>query len=785
MRRALTIAAFGAIAIALLCSADASAAVDLGFTEATHEPSSIPPGTFHRGDEQTTYSLRLKNTGTTPTVGTTHLSLSFPPGVMPAAAKSTGWVCDLADTICTTSQTVAAGGEYPLLRIVAWILPAAPETIEAGFEASGAGAGSTATAQDILVLGPERQFGPTGTVAGACTAPPVEVAVLSCAEAEEHGAIPLTAAGGHPFAASTSFAIPMKLGVGIGEHALDGNPTSVQNLHDLFTELPPGFIGNPENVHPACTVNDVRETSVTARLCPESAAVGGALVTFSGVGSVTPIYRVVPEAGYAAAFGFLASNNGGPVTIVIRIKLRSNGDYGVSAISPVIPQAVELKALNFATLCGYGVKTVPGSHIPLFAGCRYPGTPGSRSVPFLTNPTDCASGEPITSVIMDSYQARGALDPEGNPLLSDLDWKVGEARSPAIVGCHALTESWVGEGPEPHRPSLSFAPDGTRAASPAAYTAHLHIPQEGLINRGGLATAHPKDTTAALPRGVALNPAAAQGLGACTEAQAGYLGDEFPMPNPMHFSTVSEGCPDDSKLGTVSVTTPLLDKALQGSIYLAAQRKNPFGSDFALYLVIDDEETGIKATLAGKVIPSESEEGRITASFDDNPQVPVEDLDVSFFSGDRASLLNPDVCGSYTTSTSLSPWSAADPAHPLTSEVAVSESPLTIDHPAPGQSACPASKAARPFQPGFSAGASDPTAGAHSPFSLRVDRAARFCGNPERGQTVFRGRDRPGSCAQHLWRRSLGAGSSVLPGPESGGDHHGWGWLGQLGRPGR
>ena len=37
-------------------------------------------------------------------------------------------------------------------------------------------------------------------------------------------------------------------------------------------------------------------------------------------------------------------------------------------------------------------------------------------------------------------------------------------------------------------------------------------------------------------------------------------------------------CPDASRIGEVSLRTPLLPKPAEGSMYLAAQGDNPFGS---------------------------------------------------------------------------------------------------------------------------------------------------------------------------------------------------------------
>ena len=63
---------------------------------------------------------------------------------------------------------------------------------------------------------------------------------------------------------------------------------------------------------------------------------------------------------------------------------------------------------------------------------------------------------------------------------------------------------------------------------------------------------------------------------------------------------------------------------LKGSVYLAKPFDNPFGSLLALYLVVEDEATGIIAKLAGKVKPDPAT-GQLTTTFAENPQLPLED----------------------------------------------------------------------------------------------------------------------------------------------------------------
>jgi hypothetical protein len=701
MKRLAIVTAVVIAASAAIVAPGAGAAVNLSFTEASHQASPIAPGTTNRGDEYLAYSVRLKNTGSTKTSAGATVTVSLPAGVkMSGSVSADGWTCHPAASTCSSSKEVAADAEYPKLTIEAWLFPEATSTIEARFDAYGGGAVGDAVAFDSLTLGPQASFGLASLTAGACSAPPVgEPLVRSCEEAEAQGAAPYTAAGGHPFAASSAFTMATHL-------AADGTAAGVENLRDLLTELPAGFIGNPEVAHPLCTVADVRETTSTRVLCPESDAVGGVgtdLWAFRNNNS--PLYRVVPEAGYVAAFAFKPADLSGDITIVIRVKVRSNGDYGVSAIAPWPPEEKisELLRVRYATLCGYGARTTPGEHVPFFAGCRYPGTAGAFPTPFLTNQTRCSGVEPVTSVIVDSFQKPGAVNAEGRPLLFDPDWKLSETTSPSITGCNHLS----------FEPSFEGRPTSAVADAPSGFDFDLRLPQNGLLEPLGLAEAHLRDSTVVLPQGMVVNPAAATGLAACSSAQVGLI---TPIgAAPIHFSGLPAHCPDAAKLGTVAVDTPLLTKPLNGSVYLARQLDNPFGSLLALYIVVEDPETGVIVKLAGKVTPDPLT-GQLTASFDENPQLPFEALRLHVFEGPRASLRTPSTCGVKSTLAEFTPWSAPESGPPaeLTDSFETSL--------APGGGHCPASAAEEPNAPRFSAGTISPRAGSYSPFVLRLAR---------------------------------------------------------------
>jgi len=125
---------------------------------------------------------------------------------------------------------------------------------------------------------------------------------------------------------------------------------------------------------------------------------------------------------------------------------------------------------------------------------------------------------------------------------------------------------------------------------------------------------------------------------------------------------------DDRYDAPVEVVTPLLEKPLDGVVYLAAQNDNPFKSLLAMYLVVEDEETGITLKLPGQVTPNPAT-GQLTAEFDNNPQTPFESLDLKFRGGGpRSTMATPDVCASYTTKGTSTPWSAPESGPPAETE---------------------------------------------------------------------------------------------------------------------
>jgi hypothetical protein len=105
--------------------------------------------------------------------------------------------------------------------------------------------------------------------------------------------------------------------------------------------------------------------------------------------------------------------------------------------------------------------------------------------------------------------------------------------------------------------------------------------------------------------------------------------------------------------------------------------------------------------------------GQIITSFPDLPQAPFQNFNVHFFGSERGLFVTPDQCGTYQLEAEFVPWNSALPNQS-------SKSSFTIDS-GPNGSPCPDSS--RPFDPRLRAGMPDNTAGAFSPFVLRIDRS--------------------------------------------------------------
>jgi hypothetical protein len=248
-------------------------------------------------------------------------------------------------------------------------------------------------------------------------------------------------------------------------------------------------------------------------------------------------------------------------------------------------------------------------------------------------------------------------------------------------------------------PEVNVEPTGKQADSPTGLDVNIHIPQNE--NANGTSTPPVKSTTVKLPEGMSFSPSFANGLDSCPLAAM-----RLETNDPVE-------CSDASRIGEVTLFTPLLPKALEGSIYLAAQYDNPFGSLFAIYLVLHDtEERGVLVKLAGK-IEADPVSGQITTTFANTPQVPFEDLTLKFRSGSRAPLVNPPFCGTQTVVGQMSSWAQPNNPVDISSTYHITEGANGAPCPVGGILA---------FNPGLVAGTVNNAAGSYSSLGLRLTR---------------------------------------------------------------
>jgi hypothetical protein len=487
---------------------------------------------------------------------------------------------------------------------------------------------------------------------------------------------PATQAGSHPFLASTE----INFNTGTEEGPEPGLFLPEGSFKDVKTLLPAGLVPNPLAT-PRCSVADFYtggDIFSGIGQCDDDTAVGWAKISDAAPGGFsqlfTPVYNLVAPPGKPALFGFHILT----ASIFLSGSVRTGGDYGVTIDIANTSQGLPVTG---TTLNFWGVPADP-AHDPERGKCMSLFGPSgaecpfeSEAKPFLTVPTAC-TGPVATTLFVNSWQDPASFD-EASFLSHD-----GGGTPVGTENCEALE----------FEPSLDVSASPGQAGSPSSLDVHVHLPQNE--DPGENATAHLKKAVVELPEGVTVNAAAANGLAGCSEEEVGINGG------------AAASCPDAAKIGAAEIVTPLLEAPLEGSIYLAKQGANPFGSLLAVYLVA--EADGIVVKLPGKV-ETDPVSGRVTATFDDDPQLPFSDITARFFGGPGGALTAPSACGTYPVSATLTPWSGTPPVTRTDS--------FTVDS-GPEGGPCPNGALA----PRFSAGTADPVAGRYSPLTIDLGR---------------------------------------------------------------
>jgi hypothetical protein len=512
--------------------------------------------------------------------------------------------------------------------------------------------------------------------------------------ANEDGS-PATQAGSHPFQLTTTFNLNTKLEQvwwPFGKrYVTEVFPAALTK--DLHFNLPAGLIGNPTPL-PQCSEYDFsihKPDEEYYNNCPADTAIGVVAVVVSNAASqhtlpeviTVPLFNLVPSHGEPARFGFT------PLTgsVTLDTYVRTGGDYGVVVHVDNITQLVGFMSSQ-VTFWGTpgdsrhdasrGTECLEGD----LAGTTLCSSGGEEHPnPFLILPTSC-SGPLHTSMEADSWADPGQFTPPKEYTFQNI---LGEPFG--MDGCNRLS----------FEPSISVTPDGQAGSTPTGLTVGVHVPQTASLDPTGDAESTVKNTTVTLPAGVGLNPAAADGLSSCGLGEIG-------LENP-----AEQSCPEASKVGTVEIKSPLLPNPLVGAAYLAQQDANPFGSLVALYLVAYDPVSGVRIKVAGEVKP-DPVTGQLVSTFKETPELPFEELSLHFFGGSRAPLGTPALCGGYTTTASIEPWSG-NAAVDSSSEFKITSGPNGSPCANP-----------LPFAPSLTTGSTNIQAGAFTPFTMTMSR---------------------------------------------------------------
>jgi hypothetical protein len=581
-----------------------------------------------------------------------------------ATSTPAGWTCSAhpasalqnARATCTRSDALAAGTSYPTFSVAVGIGPDAPATAVTLATVSGGGMSGSATATDGVVLAPALSFG---------------LASFATSVTDASGD-PYTRAGGHPASARATFAVnKYRQRTPLTPSANKFQP--IERVKTILADVPRGFVGNVRAIGERCpSTQDVLEGT-----CPVESAIGGVTLKFAdgSLGGINDllVYAIEPEFGRPAQFAFSDPLVEGVYTFHAR--LRPDDGYAITMESAPIPAGFPTLLEADVTICGFGANHQLALGHNKFVSCKDPVASDANSAPLVTLPVRCSEQPPTTRLEIDSWATPGVFEAES---FSD----------PPLTECEAPV----------FNPEMDVQPTSVARDSASGLQARLSFPSDGLVDPDGVSEAHLKKTVVELPEGVSVNPSAATGLEACSDAELGLGTDSEP------------DCPDGSKIASVRATTPVLEEGLEGALVLRPPTSTvpESGQMFRMALIVRNRERGILVKLPGTAT-ADPQTGRLVATFDENPELPIGEVEVLVKGGPRGVLAMPQRCGERAIASVLSPWAG---------ETNVSAKPKSFLDAFTVGGDC-----AERFAPSLAAGNSDGAArGVGGTFSFRFSR---------------------------------------------------------------
>jgi hypothetical protein len=518
--------------------------------------------------------------------------------------------------------------------------------------------------------------------AGTCT-----VDTCTYKSVEEHPEQAYTQAGGHPAFGITGFELNSE------PVGLLGARKPIGAVKNVRVDVPPGLAANPEAVGERCPVKTFEEG-----LCPADhprSHVGENQLTVLLPGELTnstitaQVYNLEPAQGLPLEFGI-------EVPGISRSLLLGHVSWH---------REPEIEAHGVATgdfheyfeLIGIP-NSIPvlKSKLIFFGNTEGPG--------FLTLPSECSTTA-TAHLRVESYEGQVSETFTHTPV--------------GVTGCSNM----------PFGPLASVTPgapeEGGTAQSdaPDAAAVHVTLPQNRFATK--IDTADPREITVRLPEGMTLNPAGAQGLATCSDAQFG-IAPTRPGERPAVLPAEGGGaapvsCPPASQIGTFAIETPDLPPgSLTGSVYVGAplgpnlepgDAGPESGLQYRIFLDASSPRYGVDVRLVGNVVAN-ALTGRLATTVA-TPQLPFSETVVHLKGGPRAPLANPLACGEAQSEGSFIPYGEALGGGATVPAAAGSKSAFPV-------TGC---SAPLPFGVSQSMAASPAQAGSATTFTLALGRA--------------------------------------------------------------
>jgi nitrite reductase/ring-hydroxylating ferredoxin subunit len=437
-------------------------------------------------------------------------------------------------------------------------------------------------------------------------------------------------------------------------HMRFGGDSDDDDVKDIIQHFPSGIIPNPYAL-PQCT-----KVQFEAHACPASSQLGTTSLTARSDTVPGPpvtvhgeVYNIEVDPPFAGGLGFVVAGNTLAAPFTVRSATHGNvfglttglttslpdveppitadpteptrRDYGLTGVSVNVPRNLDL---------GLGLDNITVEEIEY----TLDGTPDGQfdpDEPYLTTTTACLKGYPkLEATSWEGVPGPNAKvadsradDDDSNPATTDDDYLQG-------INCE----------PIPYDPTIDVFDlpldplENLRTDTPSRYDIGINIPED----ETPLHQSYTKRTSIWLPEGTALSPAAAQGLGSCSDSELG-IGNQN-QPN----------CPE-ADIGDVHVVSKNVKNGeLNGDFYLLDPTPgHNFRVAFAFKIV-----DGLWIKRAGETF-ADPDTGRLRTVFDELPMLPFERFTVKLRGGDRAVLVNPHQCGTYAVTSQLTPWKGA------------------------------------------------------------------------------------------------------------------------------